>query len=899
MAQETEQIILDISVKYEDAIARLAEFTKAKKALEDENKALAKQMKEDNTLVDENTRKIVANKLAIAEQNKAISTTTRELQNNVKQQQALEGSVDSLRAELSNLTQAYNAMSRSQRESAEGQAFAQNMRKISDEIKEASGAVGNFRDNVGDYRNAITSALAGNNKYAASVMEIASNGVNLSGVLKGAMGSVKAFGLALKSLALNPVGAVIMVIATAVMAFKKGLESSEGSLQRFQTLLAPIGRLMDALLGLLQEGVDMYISFAEGVTEAAMAMSRWMEKIPLVGKYFADMNAAIDESIVLQQRENQLQLDSRKLLEDTAKTEMEVSELRNKAKDRENYTAEERKKMLDEAIAKERAIADEKKKLAQEEYDILKARAEWADNDAETNQKLSEALAKLYQEEKAYNDKVRELNEQRTTLSNEIAAEEKARHEEWKRRMEERARIAKDTATKEIDAIRQLVDSDIALMEEGAEKDRAIARTSAERDIEGLRERLATEENLTDTARAAINDLILNRQKQLSQELIQIDRDEQAQKIAETRELIQLRLDAVAEGSRAEHELKMQALDADMQAELSAVEGNEEKKAAVRAKYDKLRRDEEYRYNSETAQKQYDIIAQEWDIKINEAASKGKAYFDVLKKQNDEWFEAEKARIIAERDYKLNQEGLTEDERKQIITQANNDLEMLNRQRAENEVAIEEGAKNMIISIRQAKAYAVTAIAKGMQDALDAFAEDSKEIAIAQKALALVELAVSQGEAIVGVMRSAAKEPTMAMRIVNYAQGIAMILSSVGQATKIIKSAKFADGGLVTGPGTGTSDSIPAMLSKEECVMNYRATASFAPLLSAINTMTGGVPIQPVAQAGSEALGEEMLARAFARGAAEIRPVVAVSDIREVETQVDVIDNIARLGGNG
>ena len=877
MVNETEQIILDISVNYEDAIARIAEFTKAKKALEEENKALAKQMKEDNSLVDENTKKIVQNKLVMAEQSRVINTVTKELQNNVRQQQALEGSVDSLRLRLSAMTKEYNAMSREQRESASGQKFAKSIKEISDELKEASGAVGNFRDNVGDYRNAITSALAGNNKYAASVMEIARNGVDLSGVLKGAMGSVKAFGLALKSLALNPVGAVIMVVATAVMAFKKGLESSESSLQRFQVLLAPIGRLMNVLTAALQEGVDMYLTFAEGVTEAAMALSRWLEKIPLVGKYFAEMNAAIDESIVLQQRENQLQIDSRKLLEDTAKTEMEVSELRTKAKDKENYTAEERKKMLDEAIAKERAIADEKKKLAQEEYEILEARSKWADNDAETNQKLSEARAKLYQEEKAYNDKVRELNEQRTTLANEIAAEDKARHEEWKRQMEERARIAKDTATKEIDAIRQLVDSDIALMEEGAEKERAIARTSAERDIEALRERLATEEDLTDTARAAINDLILNRQKQLSQELSQIDADEQAQKIAQTRELIQLRLDAVAEGTRAEHELKMQALDADMQAELSAVEGNEEKMALIREKYRLQKEEADTAYRQQEWQAQQDALNQEWENRLNTYGLKAEEYLQL---------QLEKAQ--QNRDALQQQEWESDEQFKARQIEADWEL-----------AYAKEAIANYETRVQQAKANAVKAIAGGLSDALGEFAEESKAAAIAQKVLALAEIAVSTGEAIAGIVKSASKELTVPQRIANFTQGMAMVLTNIASATKTIKSAKFADGGLVTGPGTGTSDSIPAMLSNGESVMNYRATAMFAPVLSAFNTMTGGVPIQPVTQAGSEALGEEMLARAFARGAAEIRPVVAVSDIRDVEAQVDVIDDIARLGGNG
>jgi hypothetical protein len=45
-----------------------------------------------------------------------------------------------------------------------------------------------------------------------------------------------------------------------------------------------------------------------------------------------------------------------------------------------------------------------------------------------------------------------------------------------------------------------------------------------------------------------------------------------------------------------------------------------------------------------------------------------------------------------------------------------------------------------------------------------------------------------------------------------------------------------ADGGLITGPGTGTSDSIPARLSDGEFVVNARATAQNRALLEAINS---------------------------------------------------------------
>ncbi|UXO93747.1 tail tape measure protein [Pseudanabaena phage Pan1] len=66
---------------------------------------------------------------------------------------------------------------------------------------------------------------------------------------------------------------------------------------------------------------------------------------------------------------------------------------------------------------------------------------------------------------------------------------------------------------------------------------------------------------------------------------------------------------------------------------------------------------------------------------------------------------------------------------------------------------------------------------------------------------------------------------------------------------------RMATGGFVSGPGTGTSDSIPAMLSNGEFVINARATEQFLPLLEAINAgqsiamNTGGLAVQGSLQA--------------------------------------------------
>lgn len=90
----------------------------------------------------------------------------------------------------------------------------------------------------------------------------------------------------------------------------------------------------------------------------------------------------------------------------------------------------------------------------------------------------------------------------------------------------------------------------------------------------------------------------------------------------------------------------------------------------------------------------------------------------------------------------------------------------------------------------------------------------------------------------------------------NTASGAIGIASIIAQASKSISEingtksqaeaakptpSKFATGGLVTGMGTSTSDSIIANLSNGESVINAKSTAMFGNLLSSINEAGGGV----------------------------------------------------------
>lgn len=79
--------------------------------------------------------------------------------------------------------------------------------------------------------------------------------------------------------------------------------------------------------------------------------------------------------------------------------------------------------------------------------------------------------------------------------------------------------------------------------------------------------------------------------------------------------------------------------------------------------------------------------------------------------------------------------------------------------------------------------------------------------------------------------------------------------SAVTGDASILQMAAHADGGLISGEGNGTSDSIPAWLSNGEFVMNAKATSQFLPVLKKMNNhryATGGiVGSSPMPQVGS------------------------------------------------
>ena len=209
----------------------------------------------------------------------------------------------------------------------------------------------------------------------------------------------------------------------------------------------------------------------------------------------------------------------------------------------------------------------------------------------------------------------------------------------------------------------------------------------------------------------------------------------------------------------------------------------------------------------------------------------------------------------------------------------------------DNKLREKEEAKQKELAIEEAKYQGMKAVTGSLIDLMEAIGEENKAMAVASKVLALAEIAINTGKAIAAGVAEAVKIG-FPQNIAAIATTVATVLANIATAIKTVKSAKFATGGDVIGAGTGTSDSIPAMLSNGESVLTAKATSMFAPILSAMNQAGGGVPINGQ-KTGNQAMGEDMLARAFAKGVAGLpNPVVSVVDINNTAKRVEVIENI-------
>lgn len=300
----------------------------------------------------------------------------------------------------------------------------------------------------------------------------------------------------------------------------------------------------------------------------------------------------------------------------------------------------------------------------------------------------------------------------------------------------------------------------------------------------------------------------------------------------------------------------------------------------------------------ERVKAQASIKAQEIAERLKQVEAGSLAELDLKKEQLQQAYDMDVAQLEQ-------QEGTAEliKLKKQTLNQELQALDdayydnQFNQVQAETDKMIDEwqkqadAEKEILEARRQMQKTTATAISAALGDissAISDLGEENSALTKLSKVLAIAQIAIDTGVATAEGIKNAMAVPFPA-NIAAIATTIAAVVSGMASAIVSVKSAKFASGGLVTGPGTATSDSIPARLSNGESVINARSTSMFAPILSALNEAGGGKAFNG---AGGSA-GFDYMASAVAAGMAAADIYVSVEEIDRVGTRMSRIKGIA------
>lgn len=155
---------------------------------------------------------------------------------------------------------------------------------------------------------------------------------------------------------------------------------------------------------------------------------------------------------------------------------------------------------------------------------------------------------------------------------------------------EQQAKQIEAAYKKNLEATRKLQDAQLQLETDEWAKRRQQTQYQYSRQIEDLQHQLQTEKDLNETGRQAINATITALEQQQTEALLKIEQDRQLQELALQKESIELRLQAVKEGSEQERQLRMQLLENERQTALLQNQqkpiGQQQDAAAINASFD-------------------------------------------------------------------------------------------------------------------------------------------------------------------------------------------------------------------------------------------------------------------------------------------------------------------------
>lgn len=912
MPQTDQQKIIEIKVRMDDAVQGIAKYTQYINQLRDAQAKLKDELKQGTISQQQYSTAMAQTREQIKSYQNNIRALSREYQNSAREQRENEGSLVSLRAQLSKLTATYDQLSREMRQGDFGENMRKQIMEVSQELKEAEAETNRFYRNVGNYTGA-TNYLNTSVQQLVRELPSAAYGVNILisalsnniGQLTDAIELSKKANAELKAQNKSTIPVWRQVLSSVV--------SWQTALMVGVTLLTMYGDKVIKWIGSLfqsKEAIDANKTAQETMHEAMIkgSQSAAQETVSLRTLYMTAQDttqamqtriSAVDElqrkypgyfgnmsqEAILAGKASEAY---RQLTDDILATaqarayENKIAELTEKNIDIQDKIDEQTKYLNDNEKAYNSALKASRTYYGTSTAGVgvyINANKELTDTFEETQEALKDNKAELDANNAAISrmeDRVLKLQEARHRLNN-----GKNNNEQQETTAKKAARLRAEANKKALEEQQKADELLNKLIENNMERRRAEIATQYDNEIATLKNRLETEKNLNDDARKAMNSQIVSLEKIKNQELAKLDEEAiRAEVERETQRLAWL-LEAAGEDYRKRRDIKLRQLEDEEKLEEARikVEVTDEKERqaqldALHQAFNARRKAVTDEYVKNTTDAQVKGITEEFTRQINSLGYDTSADIE-LKKAELELNKWLKIRANARQEDGESAEAYAK--RLQEI-----DAQVTAAQQKYNQAQIHA---------EKTKWDTISSLTNSAAQLIKNFGNESKAMTALAKTLALATVAINTGKAISEAIAANAGKP---WGFATIATVIAQILSAMTSATSIINSAKFATGGLVTGPGTGTSDSIPAMLSNGESVMTARATGMFAPLLSTLNQLGGGVPI--TVSEPTPTLGEEFLAAAIAKGMERMpRPVVSVEEINKVSKRVEVIERMGSV----
>lgn len=390
MAEMTTKTVLQI--EGDDAIQTLRDLQKAademKVQLLQSTAALngvSKGTEEYDKAMVEYQKSLVASRRAQKDYNEALNLT-------VNSSKAASDSYYALNRQLVELRKQYKNLSAEERISASGKEMLNKISDLDTRLKNLDAGMGQYQRNVGDYAGQIRSIsglFGGAGKAASS-----------------AVAGVMGFKASLDAVSATPILAMLTLLMTMLGKLKAAFTSSEEALNSITVAFSPFKSIGQATTIVFQNLANALGKVGEQITE-------WLERTGHMTDKMRENQRIAKEEIALRQRERDIRVEN-------AKLEMEASEARARAAEKDKYTEQERIAFLEQYRDKEKQIADNELEIAKRQFALAEAKSQLTHDDSVAKDALADKEAALYEATTRYNSKMKELNSQMGELKNKI-----------------------------------------------------------------------------------------------------------------------------------------------------------------------------------------------------------------------------------------------------------------------------------------------------------------------------------------------------------------------------------------------------------------------------------------------------------------------------------------------